>query len=260
MTSEEKFNQIEMYLSGTLTEQERAAFEQKLARDQTFRQEVELHRQVAETLKGEKVHQLRRVLETVDKNWKEDQGNKENQFRLLSIRSLIAVAATVLLLVFAYQLFVPESSSSEELFAEYFEPYQMVLTQRSLSADSTMNITLNTAIRNYQDSQFKAAATAFQQLQTQYPENKAFTFYLGLAQLSAGNSDSSINAFSTLLADPTHLFVEQCRWYLALAYLQQGNNGLAATQLQAITSGTFKYEAAQALLEEINNTGAANKE
>ena len=69
MNSEEKYSLIEKFLSKKLEGAELENFEAQLQRDPGLKAELDLHRQLSETLKGEKVHELRNVLNEVNENW-----------------------------------------------------------------------------------------------------------------------------------------------------------------------------------------------
>lgn len=251
MTSEEKYNLIDHYLAGALKGEELAAFEQQLTTDKSLRLEVELHRQAMDTLKGEKVHQLRAVLKTVDQDWQDSDSKQTKGLKVLTLRHLAAIAASILLLFICYQLITLQSTSIDTLFADNYQPYPMVLNQRSSAVDSIIGPPLDQAIRAYQGQNFAEAAAAFKTLEEQQPENIAFRFYQALSELSSNNPDQAITILSELLESPDHLFAEQSRWYLALAYLQKGDREAATAQLQAILPGGYKYSEAQVLLRRV---------
>lgn len=256
MDEDKKYEQIEAYLSGTMSAVELESFEKEVATNSALQEEVDLHRQVAETLKGEEVHQLRATIKTVNQNWKRPQvADHEKKAKVVRFpfRNILAIAATVLLLVVAYLFVVPELNYSEEtLFADNFEPYKMVLNQRSSTPDmgETTKL-LNQAVSAYEQKDFQTAAKLFQELQNQSPDAGAFLLYASISDLSLGNTDQAITNLEKIIAADAPLFVEQGRWYLALAYLQKGDLAKAKTQLQDISSGSFQYDAAQKILSRI---------
>ena len=105
MDNEKKQERIERYLNGKLSSQEKTAFENNLAQDADLKREVTLQQELANTLKGEKIHQFRNVLQEVDANWKPEQG----RVRRLNIPRLSAIAAAFLVLIIAYRFFLPQS-------------------------------------------------------------------------------------------------------------------------------------------------------
>lgn len=252
MEEENKYEQIEQYLAGGLSDSERSDFEQQLENDSALEQEVQLHEQVAQTLRGEQVHQLRSALKSVDQSWDmENPQTDKAQSRVLQLpfRKVIILAASLLALVFAYYTFSPNTSlSPTDLYADNFTPYKMVLNQRSTSESISDPATFSAAITAYDNKDFAQAATLFQTLQTAHPEIIAFSFYQAIANLSQKNTSIAIASLQKILATPDHLFVEQSRWYLGLAYLQAGDLDQAKLQLEQIEEGGYQYAAAQQVL------------
>ena len=249
MNEEDTYERIEKYLNGALSSEEKKAFENELNNNNLLKEEVDLHREVAETLKGEKIHEFRNVLKKVDSEWTTSQPKKNNVFSI-RVKKMAALAATILLLVIASYPFIFQGvdNSNEALFADNFEPYKMILNQRSISDNDAETALLNEAIIAYDNKNYKEASTAFQELQSNNIDLIALRFYTGLSELGEGNSDNSINIFKEILDTPDHLFVEQSRWYLALAYLQKGDRDAAKLELDKIKKGQFKHKEAKIML------------
>ena len=252
MKTEEKYDLIEKYLEQRMSAEERQKFEQAMIDNPAIKEEIELHRQVTATLKGEKVHELRSVLKAVDKNWGAEKKEQKGVARTINFRRVIAIAATVLLMVMSYQFFFTSGGpvSNEQLFADNFQPYQMLLSQRGLS-EGEKNIVLENAISAYSKGNYQSAASFFQQLSQNDPTDISYQFYLAVAQLGAKENDTSINLFQNIISTEGHPFKEQSQWYLALAYLQNGDNENARKTLSEIESGQFKNAEARQILEQL---------
>jgi tetratricopeptide (TPR) repeat protein len=251
MDEQTKYERIESYLAGTMAPVERLQFEQELAADSSLANEVELHEQLQSSLRGEKIHKFRAALQAVDTHWQNPAGKPARNRRLRRLfRPALAVAAAVALLLIAWQLFSPHGRPdvSAQQFAAYFEPYQMVLSQRSAAELPERAALLNLAIKQYAEGQFAEAAIAFRQLEQGEPGNIAFRFYRALALLASGQADEAIPVFETVLARSGHLFSEQSRWYLALAYLKTGQEAEAKRLLEGIGPGQFRYAQSRELL------------
>ncbi len=255
MTDDVKYDLIEKYLAGVMSETERSNFENQLSTDSSLQEELNLHRQVAETLKGEKVHELRSVLKEVDKKWQSPAEKKEGKVVGFPFRKMLSIAAALLVLVVAYFVISPSLNNSQEnLFASNFEPYKMVLNQRSLLPNPEtewMRPAVNKAISAYNAKDYAEASKLFQSLSTETPDANAFQVYAAISELSLGHSDQAIVILEKLVEDAPPLFIEQSRWYLGLAYLQKEDNVAAKSQLQQIKSGAFKYDEAQKMLKSL---------
>ncbi len=251
MTEEQKFELIENYLAENLSQPAQEDFERQLQTDSSLREALRLHQQVAATLKDEKVHQFRAALKQVDQGWQAPIPTTTPKAKIFNFRRLIAIAATVLLLVFAYQIFLPSASNSPtDLFAANFESYKMVLNQRSADRSDELNGDLvQMAVAAYEQEDFAQAALHFKQLQDESPGIIAFQFYHAVSALALKNTTVAIPLLENIRQQPQHLFIEQSQWYLALAYLQQGEKEKARTALQAIKENGYQYAEAQKLLK-----------
>lgn len=245
-----KYGRIEKYLLDEMSGAERKDFEAILKTDAPLREEVELHRKVAETLRGEKIHDFRKTLQNVDNQWERPIGKQSGGkvFRI-NWRRVLAVAASLALLVLAWQFFMV--GSADDPFLAHHEPYQMVLNQRSAADGVPDSDLLNTAIQQYSTGQFAEAANAFEQLYKNAPENIAYQFYQAAALLSAENTATAIPIFENILTKPDHLFLEQSRWYLGLAYLKNNEREKAAAIFKKIKEGEFKHEEKERVLREM---------
>ncbi|MFK8102278.1 MAG: tol-pal system YbgF family protein [Saprospiraceae bacterium] len=251
MTEEQKYELIEHYLAETLSQSAREDFERQLQTDASLQEALHLHQQVATTFKGEKVHQFRAALKEVDQHWQAPTSTIAPKAKVFNLRSIMAIAATVLLVVFAYQIFMPSTSNSQtDLFAANFESYKMVLNQRSADQRDELNGDLvQTAVAAYEQKDFAQAALQFKQLQSESPQIVAFQFYHAIAELALKNTAVAIPLLENIRQQPPHLFIEQSQWYLALAYLQQGEKEKARTALRAIKAKEYQYTKAQKLLK-----------
>ncbi|MEO1514752.1 MAG: hypothetical protein AAFV95_07060 [Bacteroidota bacterium] len=250
MSKQQEYEQIERYLDKQMSVEERARFEARLAQEEALRQEVQLQRELAEVLAGEEVHELRTRIKEVDEVWKASSGRPSKPSRsIFSIRSIIGIAALLAIGIFTYTFLQPGTKDASELYAQHYEPYQLLLEDRSTSPGQPNAQDLQQAIRAYQQANYPEAARLFAALQQQAPDNPTYAFYAALCALSTGQSQQAIDELSRLQSGD-HLLVEQSRWYLALAHLQAENVTAAKAVLSQIENGQYKYQQAQRLLKE----------
>lgn len=247
-----KYDLIERYLSKELSGEELQNFEEKISNDDELKMEINLHQQLAETLKGDDIHDFRNKIKSVDSQW-ERPGEKQNggQVFRLNFRKVMAIAAGVALLIFAGQYLFSEgqSSSPEQLFANHYEPYQMVLNQRSIDDEENSNTLINHAVQAYANGNYGEAAETFNRLLEPNPDNVAFKFYEAISHLSDNKPTTAIPIFESLVSQSGHLFEEQSRWYLALAYLKNGEKEKAVSSFNQIQEGEFKFGEKKEILE-----------
>lgn len=245
MEEQDKYERIEQYLNGELPEDDKQQLEALIAESPDLKSEIELHRQVEETLKGEEIHQFRNVLQATDKSWKlKKEPAKAAKIVRFNFKKSMAIAASIAILIFAGNFLYQNlaSPNQEQLFANNFEPYQMILSQRSTGDSPESTALLNTAISQYAQGKFEESSIAFRQLQINDEGNLSFQFYEAMSLLSANNATDAISKFENILATPNSPFLEQTRWYLALSYLKAGNKEKAISLLADIKESEFKFQ------------------
>ncbi|MFK8056177.1 MAG: tol-pal system YbgF family protein [Saprospiraceae bacterium] len=207
------------------------------------------------TFGDEGAAQLRDTLKNVDAKWTAPASEetvvapRQAKVRRLSIGRMMSIAATLLLLAVAGWWVLDDGSSSDpnDLYAEYASPYRVTMVTR----DASEGILIQLAQTAYQEEDYGTAYASFSKLSEQEPTATQFQFYAGVSALLDGNAAEAIPIFEGLLAQEDHLFVEQSRWYLALANLQEGDSASAKTYLQDIEEGAYKSEEAKALLSQL---------
>lgn len=249
-----KYDRIERYLTDTLTASERTAFEAALAQNPDLQAELDLHREVSETLQGDAIHDFRTALNEVDQEWQEPETQDSGKVFKLPFRRLAAIAASILLAVSAW-IYFNADVSNEQLFASNFEPYKMVLNQRSMIPNPEteyLKVDLTKAVSAYESKNFEQAAQLFLALDPASPESDLYQLYGGISKLANQETSAAIRVFERLHQNASPLIIEQCRWYLSMAYLQKGNTESVKNILQQIPDGSFKSKEAKALLSKLN--------
>ena len=250
-----KYELIESYLANEMSADDRRQFEKQLEENTALKEELKLHEQMADVLKGEKIHQFRDVLKEVDKEWKKPTEKKgEGKIVRMNFRRVLAIAASLALLIIAWQFFFSNSNelNSDKLFADHFEPYQMILNQRSTSDDTHESTALlNTGIKQYAAGDFAGSSIAFRQLMDAELSNISFQFYYALSLLGNNEPNNAIPVLEKIMDTPEHLFLEQSRWYLALAYLQNNEKEKAVNILHKIKEGEYKFLEKEKLIQRL---------
>ena len=237
MEPNEKYDLIEQYLAGELKGAALADFEQQLDADPSLKKEVELHAGVTASLKGEKVHELRSVITSVDQEWQAPHA------RRIPMRWVMGIAASLALLITAIFLFRPQ----QDPFVAYFEVYPTTFLTRY----DTTNQLILAATQAYNNEAYQEAITQLENLIQTNPDDLRYPFYLGLSHLASGAPDIAIPYLTQVAEEPGNLLQEQARWYQALAYLRVGKSEQAKFTLQLIQPEDFKGKEAKELLRKL---------
>lgn len=160
----------------------------------------------------------------------------------------ISAAAAVIIFIGFY--FIAKSYSQtdhEQLFSEYFSPYQNLLTMKGDSANAGSD-----AMYFYDMKMWDSANVCFNIAQAKKTDETALIFYHANALLAAGDSKVAIPYFELVVNGNDDRFRTQAKWCLALAYLQIGQTEKSKeilTKLQ--TNGDVYGKKAKELLKQI---------
>lgn len=203
---------IDRYLNGSMTDEEKAAFNSKMAKDSELREEVELQRSIIKAVRKE---QLGKIIQKEEKRI-----SKQKSIRKLVISiGSFALAASVLGFFYVGYL-----NNCEDLATRYYAEY----TYSPIPSRGGENLLLTKS-----DSIFFSALHEFES-----GNNK-----LAISQLEALNeSDSEMLAASE----------QAVKWYLSLAWLKNGEKKKARILLQEIantSNSEFNLKAKELLKE-----------
>ena len=236
---------IERYLQGTLPPEEQARVEERLRRDEDFREEVQLTK-VA--IRGVEEHGLKDMFQTLHRKHFEEPAppSRTGKHLPLSKYGILGVAASVIIIITAGIFFWKHSP--KDAYAHYFDPYQNVLTFR---LDEHVQRMTN-AMHHYDQHEYAQAVVLFgkiaQEASAPAADRAAALFYQGVSYLAVNEFDQALASFQRS-TDPK--FSQQIAWYMALCYLYKDDFPTAIRQLKKIRPDDFKYDDAQRLLREL---------
>jgi tetratricopeptide (TPR) repeat protein len=175
--------------------------------------------------------------------------------RLRPIRPLLAIAATIALLLTVGYFIMPMDSGAQQLTAQYLaEPFPN--SEERKGSEEVMELKTS-AIAAYAAHDFKQAAILRQSLveQVDTPTQNDY-FYLGLSYLyqQPAQPDQAIVYLQKAVSFDKSTLMEESSWYLALAYLDAGQKENARQQLQQIVERqSWQWENAKILLTKIDD-------
>ncbi len=157
----------------------------------------------------------------------------------------IAAAIVALLVVAAFLFKLIQTPLHEKLFAEYFQPYQDIVTVKG-SNDKLMRM----AMYYYDRLQYDSAILFYDKILLNDSLNPKPLFYKGNSLLATGFSKEAVFSFTKAIKLNRKPFKQVTEWYLALAYLQAGKTEEAINQLKlvAISNGYYGDKARELLL------------
>lgn len=217
-----QYDQIEALLAGTLPTAEQEQVEGRMRKDASFKQEVDLHRELEATFGDPNYERLQKLLQ------KNSSVGRRRQLGPLKWLGNWGLAAALLLLISAALLFLfnpAPNFSGAEIFTEYFEPY---------------------ATDNFRNSEPDNPQQALTPAEVNFKKSQEY--------LSAGNATAALPLLEELAQKNELPGLQQpISWYLALAQLQTEDLTAAQLSLERIADepAHYKSTAAADILEKM---------
>lgn len=218
---------IDRFFSGKITSEEKENFEEKIKADPLFKKEFEDYKELVAGIKYASVKENFYKIKELEKkaNQKNDQTFLDNYW---------SVAAVVAVIVVGSIYYVSSwGNRFERIYNQYFEPYP-VLSENITRSD---NGEVTAGFRFYQQGKFDLAITEFQKMDQQDP---FIQYYLGIAYLANDNGSEAIKYLRDIMNKDFMLYT-QAKWYLSLAYLEQGRLDEARSLLNELADGNSSY-------------------
>lgn len=237
---------IDKYLNQQLSPEELQLWDKLIQEDQDFREEALFHLELRRGIKRVVRQSLKERLQQLEAS---KMAKKRNSVRKLW--PLLGRIAAVLVLGFGVFYLTQRGLSDETLYASYFHAYPNIVAPivRDVEEEDVM---AKQAFELYESKHYEEAALAFEDL---YKTQQApyAPFYQALSRMALGDTEQAI----AILEDPVWVIPERLQipqnWYLALAYLKQGDHDHATKYLQSVwDAGGFQAAEAREILEKIN--------
>ena len=229
---------IQKYLQGTLRQEEEALFQEYLEKDASFADAIPFYEELNYAFAKADYNQTKAQLHSF---YKEE---KRSSWRKWSI------AATFLILIGLSSVwYINSISSTESLYAQYFEPYKNIV--QPIVRGEAVKTTKERAFKAYDEQNYKEAIVYFDDLLKDTPE-PMIEFYKANAQLQIGDTETAILILESRIKKTDTMYGE-VQWYLALSYLKLNDKKKAETYLKSLlqTNIPFKSNEAQLLLDQL---------
>ncbi len=239
-------DQMWEYLQGTMVEEEQLLFQEKLTQRPELEDEL-----VASLVKHYGRLRLKEKFEGMHASLP-----KTSVIPVQRLWYLQMVAVVLLLLAPTFLFFFWEDHRiwQENLFKHVFKPYSAADLLQAFKQDSVDNSVWTRAMSYYEAESYADATSLLKELasKSEGPTYK-YSFYLGVSYLGLDppKTELAISALQEVLAVNKEL-TEPAKWYIALAYWEQGEREIAKRYFEDIASqsGFFNREAAKDILNQ----------
>lgn len=241
MGREFTFEEIEEYLSGTLSSETTLLIEEEMRSNPSFAAIVDKHRNAHTLVKNYAIGQLKNKVKKIQ---------EETKARTTSSVPWMRIAASLLIfLVVGGYFFIRSEYRTDQLFSDSFSAYP---NQFSVMGADEKNV-FTEALRHYDKQEYEEAIAGFSKVPEENEYAVPAQLYMGISFLALDNSGESINVLEKLMSRET-TYSDAARWYLALAYLKNDNENKAISLLENIVQVKgFQSQQAEKLLQKLKN-------
>ena len=251
--------QIEKFLDGKMSTEEKREFENKLSTEQSLKAMMTdmnllvegIKMSAAQTSMEEKSDRLKFFTEIndIEKDAFEIQAPETKVVPMYRKPWALSAAASILLLVtLTFYLMRDQTPINEQLYTAYFEPFD---SPGSGLTRGTNEVTIkNEAYQAYDNGNYKVAAQLFEQIINE-KEDAIAQLCLGNAYLEQNDIAKAEKIFTDMLTKHSEL-ITQAKWYLALTYLKENKLERAKAILWQISKSSTYGEKSQKLLKELD--------
>jgi hypothetical protein len=232
--TQEQMERIDAYLRREMSAAEHSKFEAELATDAKLRSAFEAHQHLLAGIELEGARQTLTAVMTLAPArplWRR-------------VAPYLAVAATVLLLLV---FFWPRQEKPEALFAEHFAPAPGLPT----TLGETDALRQAEGMVAYKRGEYAQALEQWTPLLQNEAVSDTLRFFAGVAELGRGQAAAAEKQLKLLTQSVASPYQAAARWYLALAYVRQGQWAAARVELRALEGNDTYRAQAKALLEQV---------
>ncbi len=167
--------------------------------------------------------------------------------RLVRIRTVIGVAASILILIVAYFVFRP-TADLDAIAENYLEPYPNVVAPIQKSGGDELT-PFERAFQLYEMGYYDKAEDQFSVLDQ---DDESVQFYAAVTALLDNETELARDRLDAIIVDTSHRYHTPAQWYGALAHLIDGEKGDAILLLEQVAAGNSPLSPrATMLLDEI---------
>ncbi|MFN0014429.1 MAG: tetratricopeptide repeat protein [Saprospiraceae bacterium] len=242
----ELYTLIEDYLDGTLSDQERQAFDAEIRDNSELSRALAIVQETRKRLQAQWADEqadvalaetLRQIgsahFQTISESGQSGRGGGRI-FRLSP--TWWAAAAALAATVVAAWLFL-RPPSYERLYAQYGTMPEADFVVRGNAEKPD----LSAAETAFNSQSFAEALRGLNAHLAQNPSDEQARVFAGLCQLELGQYDQAVSLFEQV-ASSTNIWAEEATWYLALTYLRQGQRDACVRTLRSIPPGSGRHE------------------
>jgi len=224
----EWFIKFEEYLKGQMDTHEKSAFESELSSNEEMKSAFEIYRAIETEMNIQhkdsiSKSELKNSLDRLNAKYFNDSNKETKVVPLFSSRifkTIITVAASLLVIFLVYSLFFLPSKNVQLLADNYIDTHYQQLGQTMDSAPDSLQL----GIAAYNNMEYNNAIQFFQGVQERQPENAEVIKHIGLSFLMQRDYDQALQKFDELIAIE-NLYSNEGMFLKALTLMHRDEKG-----------------------------------
>ena len=237
---------IYKYFENTLSNKELLIFNDLLESDALFKREFIFQKDLKKAIASNQKDTLKTLLQGFEEKFR----NQKNVFFLQ--KKWLLAASIILLIGVGFWWNTTSSLTTKQLYAQNFEPYRNIV--QPVVRGSSSNTFKYKAFVAYENKEYNKAIDLFNLVENSNEEG--IQFYKAMSYLSLNKSAKAIALLTPITTlNKKARFSEMANWYLALAYLNNGENKKAMDNFSLIANNSedvFKKEEAKRMVKSLN--------
>lgn len=231
----DKYNYIDKYFEGNLTDEENATFKIILAEDQELAKAFAYEKNVKKAITLNEREALKQQLRSFE--------TPKKSFKWMNV----AASLVAFLGLFTWTLFF--NSNYDSLYDDYYQTYPNTVLP-TVRGENNLGIKSD-AFYAYDSGDYQKSAQLFSEIYNKDSDDYAL-FYQGLSLMELKKYEQAIVVLNQSDSNKKSDFTPFFKWYAALAYLKLGKKEEAKKALEILTkTENQQKEAALKLLSEL---------
>lgn len=245
--NETDLEKAEQYLDNSMPDAERTEFELRIAADEELRNYVQLYSSIDKTMRTENTspgeNELRQTLQQMGKKYFAGEGNVKQG----SFKKLLAIAASVILVIsVGIYFFMQSKPDAEKLYAQFAQHDPVNIQLRGSADDSLAQL----AAGKFNAKQYYEALPLLQQYLAKQPGDVQMKFSEAICYMELNKNKEAYAVFSELASGST-AYAAAAQWYQALLALREKEFTKCRGILNSIPSSSSFFKKAQELKEKL---------
>lgn len=214
--TQELSEQIENYIKGSLSGKSLKDFEKTIESSPELQEEIKIQSELNNVLTNKKSLNFRKKLIEINNELNLEKTHKETN-NTSNTFTLWKIAASILILIgISSLIWLTNSSTSEDLFSEYYVPYPIGDIKRGDESSSDDNF--KKIVFNYKKKEYKKVIPVLENIIEQNHNNPQLKLCLGNSYLNTGQLEKAETIF--LSFSKQDQYYNDATWFLSLTYLK----------------------------------------